>query len=250
MNSWLGQGSNWKHQTHLVTCIWIIFALIHTGSVNLTKWSVYIPCRGLYAQSKQRRIQRWLNNPRINIHRLYQHLIKAALDTWQEPSIYLGLDTSMFWEEYCLVRLCVIHRRRALPVVWRVMRHKSASVCFRDYQQMLQQAQRRLPTGVKVILLADRGFIHSELMEMLTKQLGWHYRIRLKSNSWIFRGGKGWCLIKDFHFNRGEAICLHHVMLHNNLLISISPCSCVSYNVNGEFWAIVSDEKTTLQTFC
>ena len=82
---------------------------------------MYIPCRGKYAQSRQRRIQRWLNNPRINVHRLYKLLIKAALADWQEESMFLALDTSVFWDEYCLVRLCVIHRGRALPAIWRVM---------------------------------------------------------------------------------------------------------------------------------
>ena len=98
-------------------------ALIQTGSVNLTKWSIYIPCRGKYAQSRQRRIQRWLNNRRINVHQIYKSLIQAALAGWQEEKIFLALDTSMFWDQYCLVRLSVIHKGRALPVVWRVMKH-------------------------------------------------------------------------------------------------------------------------------
>ena len=191
-----------------------MIAVIHTGSVNLTKWVCYVPCRGVFAQSIQRRIQRWLYNPRINVHRLYKPLIQAALAEWEEKVIFLALDTSLFWGEYCLVRLCVVYRGRALPVVWRVMAHRSASVSFEDYQQMLQQAVGRLPTDKSVVLLADRGFVHSELMRMLTAQLGWHYRIRLKSNSWIWRSGKGWCQLKDFHFNWGEALCLHNVQLH------------------------------------
>lgn len=243
------QAEEWKHLGHLTTCIWIIVALIQTGSVNLTKWTIYIPCRGLYAQSKQRRIQRWLNNPRINVHRLYKPLIQAALANWQEESLFLALDTSLFWDEYCLVRLCVIHRGRALPVIWRVIKHQSASISFKDYQEMIQQAQARLPEFVKVVLLADRGFVHTELMKMLTIQLGWHYRIRLKSNTWIWRGGKGWYQLKDFHLNVGEALCLHNVRLHKGA--NYGPVNVIigRNNVNGEFWAIVSDEKTNLQTF-
>ncbi len=72
----------------------MIVALIHTGSVSLTKWSIYIDSRGKYAQSRQRRIQRWLNNPRINVHRLYKSLIQAALANWSEESMFLALDTS------------------------------------------------------------------------------------------------------------------------------------------------------------
>ena len=225
----------------------MIVALIHTGSVSLTKWSMYIDCRGKYAQSRQRRIQRWLNNPRINVHRLYKPLIQAALANWSEENIFLALDTSLFWDKYCLVRVCVIHRGRALPVIWRVMKHESASISFIDYQEMMKQSQTRLPQGVKVVLLADRGFVHTELMTMLTKQLGWHYRIRIKSNNWIWRGN--WCQAKSFHLSRGEAVCLHNVRIHKGEYYGLVHVIIGRNNVNGELWAIVSDEKTTLQTF-
>ena len=153
----MSQPVDWSHLCHLKTCIWIIIALIHSGNVNLTKWSMYIPCRGKFAQSRQRRIQRWLNNPRINVHRIYKSLIKTALSDWSESKLFLALDTSLFWDEYCLVRLSIIHRGRALPLVWRVMKHESASVSFTDYREMIQQAQTRLPESVKVILLADNS---------------------------------------------------------------------------------------------
>jgi hypothetical protein len=114
---------------------------------------------------------------------------------------------------------------------------------------MVQQAVRRLPKDKRVVLLADRGFIHAKLMKMLTNQLGWHYRIRLKSNSWIYRIGKGWCQLKDFHFNRGEALCWHNVRLHKGEQYGPIHLVFGRNNVNGEFWAIASDEPTTLQTF-
>ena len=62
-----------------------------------------------------------------------------------------------------------------------------------------------------MILLADRGFVHTQLMTMLTAQLGWHYRIQIKSNTWIWRGK--WCQPKSFHLGCGEAICLHEVVV-------------------------------------
>ncbi len=94
---------------------------------------MYIPCRGIFAQSRQRRIQRWLNNSRISVHRIYKPLIKAALAGWKKESIFLTFDTSLFWDKYCLIGLAVVHRGRALPVVWRVIKHDTASVSFADY---------------------------------------------------------------------------------------------------------------------
>jgi hypothetical protein len=114
---------------------------------------------------------------------------------------------------------------------------------------MLQQAAKRLPVGKRVILLADRGFVHTDLMRMLSTQLGWHYRIRLKSDSWLWCSGKGWVQLKDFHCSLGQALCLHNVYLHKGQAYGPIHVVFGRNNVNGEFWAIASDEVTTLQTF-
>ena len=90
-------------------------ALIHIGTVSLTKWALWLPNRGVKqrAQSQQRRLSRWLHNARINVHRLYKPLITAALADWTETVMYVALDTSLFWETYCLVRLSVVHPIRS-----------------------------------------------------------------------------------------------------------------------------------------
>jgi hypothetical protein len=94
------------------------------------------------------------------------------------------------------------------------MKHRSASVGFEAYREMLDQAANRLPSGVKVVVLAERGFVHTDAMTMMTTQLGWHYRIRIKRDSWVWRVGHGWCQLKDIHLQRGEALCWHTVKLH------------------------------------
>ena len=114
---------------------------------------------------------------------------------------------------------------------------------------MLHQAANRLPQGVKVILLADRGFIHTDAMTTITTQLGWHDRIRVKRNTWIWRVGHGWCQLKDIHLQRGEALCWHNVKLDKGEWYGPVHVAFGRNSVNGEFWAIVSDEPTALHTF-
>jgi hypothetical protein len=77
---------------------------------------------------------------------------------WKDAEIYLSFDTSMLWGEYCIIRLCVVHLGRGIPMGWRVIKHKSSSVNIDTYQDLLQRVSRLLPVNVKVILLADRGF--------------------------------------------------------------------------------------------
>lgn len=110
---------------------------------------------------------RWLHNPRINVQRLYSPLIAAALVEWGRSEITLIEDTSMLWNEYCLIRLSIQYRGRAVPLVWRVIRHGSSSIRFSVYQTMLKRASKLIPTGVSVCLLADRGFADTQLMRYL-----------------------------------------------------------------------------------
>ena len=178
----------------------------------------------------------------------YKPIIQAALSTWQEEDLYLSLDTTLFWEEYCLIRLAVVHRGRALPLAWRVLKHPSASVSFDEYHEMLLQSARYLPEQVKVVLLADRGFVHTDAMSAV-RELGWHYRIRLKSSTWIWRSKGGWVQPLAFHLKRGDVRCFHNVKLHKKQWYGPVQIIFGRNNINGELWAVVSDEPTTLQTF-
>lgn len=245
----LGQSKSWADLRHLQTLVWMVTGLIYEGSVNLTKWGLHMQSRAKIAQSKQRRFSRWLHNSRINVHRLYSPLIQAALSGWEEEVLYLTLDTSMLWNQYCLIRVAVVYRGRAVPVGWRVLKHSSSSVTLQEYQALLKRVARLVPVGVKVILLGDRGFVDTKLMKYARQQLGWHYRIRVKSDFWVWRPGKGWCQVRNFHLERGQAMLLQNVRITKTDPYGSVYLALARVEVSGELWYIVSDEPTTLQTF-
>jgi hypothetical protein len=107
-----------------------------------------------------------------------------------DKTLYVALDTSMLWNTYCMVRLSVIYRGRAVPLVWGVLEHGSATVAYEGYKALLEQANTLVPFACKVVCLADRGFADTALMRHL-RRLGWHFRLRIKSNFWIYRPGHG-----------------------------------------------------------
>jgi len=55
-------------------------------------------------------------------------LIQQALQEWGKPTLYLALDTSMLWNQYCVIRLAVGYRGRAVPIVWEVIQHERSRV--------------------------------------------------------------------------------------------------------------------------
>jgi len=83
----------------------------------------------------------------------------------------------------------------------------------------------------------------------MSTQLGWQYRMRLKRDTWIWRRGKGWSHLKDVHLRRGEAFCFHNVQLRKGQWFGPVHVAFGCNNVTGEFWAIVSNEPTSLHTF-
>jgi hypothetical protein len=242
-----GQPGQWRDVRHVQTLAWMVVGLIQAECVKLTAWVPFVQGRAQYAQSTQRRFRRWLANRRIEVAPQYGPLIQQALQDWGTHTLYLALDTSMLWNEYCLIRLSVVYRGRAVPVVWEVMEHGSSSVTHEAYAGLLNAVPALLPAGVKVVFLADRGFADTDLLAHL-RRLGWHVRIRIKATFTVLRPGQPACKVEEFSLAPGRALFLHNVAI---TLEQFGPVSLAlaRHSSNGEYWYIVSDEPTTLRTF-
>jgi len=238
---------NWLDIRHLKTLAWMMTGLIQSGTISLPAWVPYVHSRAVYAQSTVRRFMRWLNNSRIKVHSLYGPLIQQALAEWGCRKLYLALDTSMLWEQFCLVRISVVYRGRAIPLVWKVLKHSSSSVAYEVYKDLLSQAAELLPPGCRVVFLADRGFADIDLMAGL-KRMGWHYRIRIKGNFLIYRQGHRRCKIKRVPLACGQARFWHDVTITGQ---RFGPVHLALARPRGgtECWFVVSDEPTGLETF-
>ena len=110
--------------------------LICSKTVSLGAWTPFVVSQAQYAQSLVRRFSRWLANNRLTVEPLYGPLIEQAVVGWVGTRMYVALDTSMLWNTYCLIRLSVIYRGRAVPLVWRVIEHGSAAVSFETYKDV------------------------------------------------------------------------------------------------------------------
>ena len=243
----LSQHPKWLDRRHLQTLAWMMVGLIHSGWINLTAWAPYVVSRAQYAQSRVRRFRRWLNNDKIDVESLYSPFIQQALAEWGAQALYVALDTSMLWDTYCLIRLSVIYRGRAVPLVWCVLEHGSAQVSFDAYKELLEQAALLLPRGCKVVFLADRGFADTELMAHLHR-LGWHWRIRIKSSFWLYRCGRPRCKVERLSVARGQAAFWHRVCITEKRYGPVH-LAVARHRDSHEWWYVLSDEPTDGKTF-
>jgi hypothetical protein len=243
----LGQHENWLDRRHLKTLAWMMVGLIQSGKIGLNAWAPYVHSRATYAQSTVRRFARWLDNPRIHVMELYGPLIQQALAEWGNHKLYLALDTSMLWDRYCIVRISVIYRGRAIPIAWQVLEHSSSSVAYEKYQELLDTVDTLLPYPCQVVFLADRGFADTKLMTDL-QRLGWHWRIRIKGNFCIYRPGYRHRKVNAVPLACGQARFWHHVHITAQ---RFGPVHLALARLRGskECWFVVSDEPTDLHTF-
>jgi hypothetical protein len=77
-----------------------------------------------------------------------------------------------------------------VPWVWCVLEHGSAMVAYDSDKAFLEKTNTLVPCACKVVLLADRGCTDTEWLRH-RKRLGWHLRLRIKSNLWIDQPGHG-----------------------------------------------------------
>jgi hypothetical protein len=242
----LGQHRKWLDVRHLKTLAWMMVGLIETGLIGLTYWAPLVHGRAVYAQSSVRRFARWLDNERIDVHKLYGPLIQQALGGWGQHTLYLALDTSLLWEQYCVIRISIIYRGRAIPLVWQVIAHASSSVAYETYQALLDKAATLLPLNCVVVFLADRGFADTALMAHATR-LGWHWRIRIKGSFVVYRRGHRRLKLSNYELKPGQAHFWHHVQITAERYGPVH-LALAHLAENGERWLVLSDEPTNLTT--
>jgi len=238
----------WLDARHLKTLAWMVSGLIQSEKIGLEAWALRVHSRARQLASTVRRFRRFLDNERIEVNALYGPLLSQALLKGVPPTLYVALDTSLLWNSYCLGRLSLIYRGRAVPLGWTVLAHGSVSVSFETYQQLLDQAAPWLfPFPCQVVLLADRGVADTELMDYLDT-LGWHWRLRIKESFWVYRAGHKQRKINSIRLPEGQPQFWQEVQITQQRFGPVYLALGRPFN-STQRWVVVSDQPTRLETF-
>lgn len=239
------QHAPWRDRRNLYTVAWMVLGLLSSGWIALNEWTPFVVGRAQFAQSTERRFRRWLSNPKIDVLRLYAALLRHVLSEFPDRCVLVTLDTTMLWNEFCVIQLSLVYRGRSIPLVWKVLRHKSASVAFTEYRGVLGFASKLL-RGYEVVLLADRGFLHGELIRWVRRTEGWHMRVRCKQKVGLFRGTSRGYRPLTLRLSPGEVCYYHNVYITAaHLPVHVA----VGWEKGAkEPWIIVSDQPTDAET--
>ena len=183
--------------------------------------------RGLLPKHAVKQVDRLLSNPRIEAWDVF--------DSWVPEMVGPRTDivVAMDWTDFdadgqaTLALKLVTRHGRATPLVWLSVLKDELSHARNDYEDAcLRRLAEVLPAGVRVTILADRGFADTKLFGFLD-ELGFAYVIRLKGNTtvraadgptrpageWVGQGGRARKLrdaaVTEARCPVGAVVCVH-----------------------------------------
>ena len=116
----------WNDSHNADTFAWLVTGLLQSQKSTLPEWITQRQSKAQFAQSRERQARRWLGNAKIDPVSIYGPLITSALRTWGEHRLVLAFDTSVLFEQFCMIRVAVLFRGHSVPLHSTVINHASA----------------------------------------------------------------------------------------------------------------------------
>ena len=98
------------------TIAWMVTGLLQSKSSNLSHWTSFVQSKAIQAQSTEIRFNGLLENQLVQPQEIYHPIILEALKNWGSTEVKIALDTSMLFEDYCLIRIVLLYRGRGVTL--------------------------------------------------------------------------------------------------------------------------------------
>jgi hypothetical protein len=234
-----------KDKRHLQGFAEAVAAILQSGSASLSHWLPYLRHRDCKARSQMERLNYFVHNPHISAETFYNPLLKHFLQAFAGASLELVLDTSMLWDKFCLIEVCLIWGGRSIGLAQLVLEHRSATVGFEDYRPVLEQVLTLLPPQSTVTLLADRGFEHGELIRWLNRNQ-WSWAIRAKTDLQVTLAKGSIKSVEQLIPPSEQAYLFPNVTVLGDINCHLATANLAM--ANGS-WAVLTAISPSLQTF-
>jgi len=184
----------------------LVATMLQGRSANLMDVAACLPRPAERLDSRSQWIKRFLaNTPGVSeaVMAPYGREVLTRLSA-QGQTVVLLIDQTQVNERHQAVMVAVRLGGRALPLTWRVKETQGAiegAIGFAEQREALQAVARRLPTGIRPVLIGDRFYGSPDLIGWCCEQ-GWDWRLRLKQNLLVFEPGGETTLAACF--DRGE----------------------------------------------
>ena len=176
-----------------------------------------------------KQVDRLLSNRGIDVWAFFAHWTPYLIGARTEVVVALDWTSFAADEQETIVLSMLTGHGRATPLLWKTVASSTLKDNQRRYEyEVLCRLREVLPDGVKVTIVADRGFADCKLFYALTTELGFEFVIRLRGDvyvtnargerrvaaEWVGAGGRARRLVgarvTDVHeWPVGAVVCVH-----------------------------------------
>lgn len=167
----------------LIVLAMFINGIVASKSTHLREVAKKTPT-GAKVNSREMQLSRWYKNPAITQELYMLPYVKQVLDGLSERTLTIIIDGSEVGRGCMALLLTVVYQRRAIPLLWTVVKGSKGHLPTATHLDLLRQLQELLPAGVDVVLLGDGEFDSVELQTFANQQ-GWCYVCRTAKNSQV-----------------------------------------------------------------
>jgi len=227
---------------------------VHTIGLGLAQ------ARGLKTKHAVKQVDRLLSNEGIDIDAALRHWVPYVVGP--RTSINVAMDWTDFDADgQATIMLSLLTRHgRATPLVWLTVDTATLKNHRNEYEyQVLVRLADALPSGIKVCIVADRGFGDQKLYHVLSEQLNFDYVIRFRGNitvtardgetrtaaAWVGPGGRAKVLrgaeVTADRYQVGTVLCVRDKDMKQAWCLATSRAEATASELKGLYgkrWGI------------
>jgi hypothetical protein len=106
-------------------------------------------------------------------------LVRWLLTWWQDRQLPLAIDVTYQRDRLTVLALCVLYRRIAIPVAWKVVVANQKGAWTPHFRHLVDLVVPAVPQTMTVLVLLDAG-LRSPALWRHIKGKGWHPMVRLQ----------------------------------------------------------------------
>lgn len=170
------------HAKQVLSLAYGVLGVIHAASLAIAAIGTGLAMiRGLLPKHAIKQVDRLLSNKKIDPDTLMSKWVSFVIRKREEVII------AMDWTEFdpdnhsTIATYLLTGHGRATPLLWKTV-SKTTLKDQRNYYEdtLLERLRSMIPKGVRVTIIADRGFGDHKLYELLESEFGWDYIIRFR----------------------------------------------------------------------
>ena len=192
-----------------------------------------------------KQVDRLLSNQGVDLWTFYAYWTPYIVGARTEVIVALDWTSFAADSQETIVLSMLTGHGRATPLLWKTVRSSTLKGNQRRYEyEVLCRLREVLPAGVKVTVVADRGFADCKLFYVLKEELGFEYVIRLRGDVYVTSAGGERRLAAAWVGAGGRARRLEGALVTDAHELPVGVVVCVHDTAMDEPWCLVASEAT------